>query len=239
MLHNVTLPVKHYRDGGGLNMRHLTKAIAFVATIAAQGGAAAQEWNGCDSPDLDRKIASCTRLIETPDLDPAQRARAFLQRGYSYLRLGQYQRAIRDYDETIRTSLLSQAPVALNYRAIAYNNRAVAYDRLGQPSQALPDAEKAVQTVPREPHFYATRGGIKKSLSDPQGAIRDHDTAMTLGGARWIKHYQCGLRLAGLYHGPVDGILRAELRAALHICVDKGRTCDAVSTDPDCPDPVG
>src|SRR5262249_27233323 len=76
------------------HMRHLTKAIALVAIIAAEDGAVAQEWNGCDSPDLDRKIASCTRLIETPDLDPAQRARAFLQRGYSYLRLGQYQRAI-------------------------------------------------------------------------------------------------------------------------------------------------
>src|SRR5215470_13203807 len=104
MLHNVTLPVKHYRRGRRPHMRHLTKAIALVAIIAAKDGAAAQEWNDCDGPDLDRKIASCTKLIETPDLDPAPRARAFLQRGYSYLRLGQYQRAIRDYDETIRTS---------------------------------------------------------------------------------------------------------------------------------------
>jgi hypothetical protein len=50
---------------------------------------------------------------------------------------------------------------------------------------------------------------------------------------------RCGLRLAQLYHGPIDGILRPELAAALRACVDKGSTCDPVETDPQCPDPVG
>jgi hypothetical protein len=107
-------------------MRQLIKAIALVAIIAAKDGARAEEWNGCDSPDPERKIAACTKLIETPGIAPVRLAGAFVRRGYGYLKLGQYQRAIRDYDETIRTSLLSEDAVALNYRAIAYNNRAVA-----------------------------------------------------------------------------------------------------------------
>jgi tetratricopeptide (TPR) repeat protein len=211
-------------------------------------GAGADEWDDCrGSPDLERIIASCTKFTETPGVDPVRLGHAFIRRAYGYARSGQDQRAIRDYDEAIRI-LLSVQDTGLqdtgsrqlnNYRAIAYNNRANAYLRLGKLSQSLSDAEKAVQFAPREPHFYAQRGSTKQSLGDQQGAIRDHDTAMALGGARWIKHYQCGLRLARLYPGPLDGTLRPELRTALRICVDKGSSCDLWSTDPECPDPVG
>jgi hypothetical protein len=103
----------------------------------------------------------------------------------------------------------------------------------------LPDSEKAVQLVPKEPHFWALRGRINQSLGDKQGAMRDHDKAIALGGARWLKHYQCGLRLARLYLGPLDGVPRPELRTALLICVDKGSSCASWSTEPECPDPVG
>jgi tetratricopeptide (TPR) repeat protein len=114
-------------------VRHLTKAIALVANIAATDGARAEEWNGCDSPDLDRKIAFCTKLIEAPAIAPVRLAGALIRRAYAYSRLGQYQRAIRDFDEAIR--ILPQDSATLNYRAIAYNNRAVAYEKLGKLSQ--------------------------------------------------------------------------------------------------------
>jgi hypothetical protein len=64
-------------------MRHLIKAIAFVAIIAAKDGARAEEWNGCDSPDLKRKIAACTKLIETPGIEPTRLAGAFIRRAYA------------------------------------------------------------------------------------------------------------------------------------------------------------
>jgi tetratricopeptide (TPR) repeat protein len=230
-------------------VRHLTKAIALVAIIAATGGARVEEWNGCDSPDLDRKIAFCTKLIEAPGITPVRLAGALIRRAYAYSRLGQYQHATRDLDEVIRilpqyavaesASATGPVPDATKYLAVAYNNRAAAYLHLGNPSQSLLDAEKAVQFVPREPHFYASRGDAKQALGDQQGAIRDHDTAMSRGGARWIKHYQCGLRQARLYPGPLDGTISPELRAALRVCVDKGSSCDPFSTDPECPDPVG
>jgi tetratricopeptide (TPR) repeat protein len=212
-------------------MRHLTKAAMLVAIFAATGGVRAEEWNDCGGPDLERRIVSCTKLIETPGIDPAYLAEAFDRRGYAHIKLGQYQRALRDYDEAIRISPQDAA---------ALNNRAIVYLLLGKPSQGLPDAEKAVQFAPREAHFYNTRAQISQSLSDQQGAIRDHEAAMALGGTRWIKLYQCGLRLARLYHGPIDGILRPELRTALLVCVDKGSTCDPVPAgDPECPDPIG
>jgi tetratricopeptide (TPR) repeat protein len=231
------------------DMRHLAKSIALATIIASTGGAAAEEWYGCDRSEPDLKVAGCTKLIETPGIHPVRLAGAYVRRAYGYDKLGQYQRAIRDLDEAIRilpqyaaaesASATGLVPDATKYFAVAYNNRAEAYLRLGKPSQGLSDAEKAVQFVPREPHFYATRGEAKQALGDQLGAIRDHDTAMTRGGARWIKHYQCGLRLARLYPGPLDGTLRPDLHAALRVCVDKGSSCDPVSTDPECPDPVG
>ena len=232
-----------------LTMRHLAKAIALVAVIASTDGAGAQEWYGCYRSEPDLEVKGCTKLIETPGIDPVSRAEAFVRRAYGYSKLGQYQHAIRDLDEVIRilpqyaapesASATGPVPNATKYFAIAYNNRAAAYLQLGKPSQSLLDAEKAVQFVPREPHFYATRGQAKQALGDQQGAIHDHETAMTRGGARWIKHYQCGLRQARLYAGPLDGTLGGELRTALLVCVDKGNSCGPFSMDPECPDPVG
>jgi tetratricopeptide (TPR) repeat protein len=230
-------------------MRHLAKAIALVTVTASMDRATAQEWYGCYRSEPDLKVAGCTKLIETPGIGPVSLAEAFVRRAYGYDKLGQYQHAIHDLDEVIRilaqyavaesASATGPVPDATKYIAIAYNNRADAYLKLGKPSQGLSDAEKAVQFVPREPHFSATRGVAKQALGDQQGAIRDHDMAMTRGGARWIKHYQCGLRQARLYHGPLDGTISPELQTALHVCVDKGSSCDPFSTDPECPDPVG
>lgn len=220
-------------------MRHLSKAIATIAIIIVTISARAYEWNGCDGPDFDSRIPLCTKLIEAPDIEPARLAGAFSRRGFSYLELGQYQRAIRDYDETIRILSPFSDKYALDNRAVAYNNRASAYIGLGKPSQALPDAQMALEIRPQVPHFSATRGEIRQRLGDQGGALRDQDAAMALGGARWVKYYQCGLRLAQVYHGPIDGIISLELRAALRMCVDKGSSCDAVSQDRECPEPVG
>jgi tetratricopeptide (TPR) repeat protein len=212
-------------------VRHLTKAIAIMAMMVSTVGAAADEWNGCGGPELDRRIASCTKLIETPGIDPARLAGAFDRRAYAYVELGQYQRAIRDEDEAIRISPRF---------APALNNRAFAYARLGQPARGMPDIEQALEIAPRVPHFNATRAQIRQSLGDWQGAISDHNAAMAFGGTVWVKYYQCGLRLAQLYHGPIDGILGPELRTALRMCVDKGSHCDPVpSLDRECPEPVG
>jgi tetratricopeptide (TPR) repeat protein len=219
----------------GRDMRDLAKVVTFVALIASTDDARADDWDGCRSDEPDRVIASCTKVIETPGIDLDGLGEALLRRGLGYHNLSQFQRAIGDYDEVIRILPKSNT----KYRAITHNNRAGAYLDLGKPSQGLPDSEKAVQLIPKQPHFWAVRGWINQSLGDRQGAIRDHDAAMALGGARWVKHYQCGLRLARLYLGPLDGLLRPALRAALLICVDKGHSCAPWSTDPECPDPVG
>jgi tetratricopeptide (TPR) repeat protein len=215
------------------DMRHLGYAIAAVAVMTATAaGAAAQELQGCASPDPERRVAACTALIDAPDTVPALRSEAFFRRGLSYSQFNQYERAIRDYDAAIAITP-GFAP--------ALNNRAYSYLKLGKPSQGLPDVEEALEIEPLHPIFSTTRGEIRQVLGDRDGAIRDHEAAMASGGRPVVMLYQCSLRLARLYHGPLDGIIRPELRTALGLCVDQGAQCAPVPSFPDteCPEPLG
>jgi tetratricopeptide (TPR) repeat protein len=224
-------------------MRFLSRAIiAMTAFMLATAGAMAQDTKiedskaddlkGCDGGSPDIRIAPCTALIDAPDTSPAVRARAFFLRGVAYAQLGRFQRAIRDYGEAIR--IVPQYPMALN-------NRADAWLRLGEPAQGLADIEQALAVNPQEPLYNTTRGEIAQAIGDRDGAIRDHEAALALGGVKFIKFYQCGLRLQRLYQGPLDGILSPELRTALHMCVDKGAQCDPALPflTSECPELVG
>ena len=217
-------------------MHHLTRAIVLIAIFAAASGAAADEWNvpapgDCGNLEPERRIAPCGALIDTPGIAPDIRAKALFMRGLAFWQLNQRERALADYDQAIRI-----AP----RHAPALNNRADALLRLGKPSQGIPDVDRALEIDPQNPIYNATRGQIGQAVGDPQGAMRDHDAAMAFGGMVFVKLYQCGLRLARLYRGPIDGILRQELHTALRLCVDLGSQCDPIpeSANTECREPV-
>jgi tetratricopeptide (TPR) repeat protein len=218
-------------------MRNLSLAIAMTTLMLATTGATADdlkadELKACDDGAPDSRIAPCTALIDAPDLPPAVRSKAFFLRGVAYAQLGRYHRAIRDYDEAIRMN---------PQYSMALNNRADAWLRLGEPAQGMPDIERALTINPREALFNTTRGELAQSIGDRDGAIRNHEAALALGGVKFIKFYQCGLRLQRLYQGPLDGILSPELRTALYTCVDKGIQCDPALPflTSECPELVG
>jgi tetratricopeptide (TPR) repeat protein len=210
--------------------------IAMTAFFVAASGAMADEATapvpgGCNSLEPGRRIASCSALIDAPGTTPEVRAKAFFLRGLAYWELNQRERAVGDYDKAIR--------ISPRYGA-ALNNRADAYLRLGKPAEGMPDIDQALQSDPQNPVYNATRGQIGQSTGDPQGAMRDHDAAMAYGGMAFVKLYQCGLRMARLYRGPIDGILRPELFAALRLCVDQGGSCDPLpeQASTECREPV-
>jgi tetratricopeptide (TPR) repeat protein len=212
----------------------LTRAIFLMAIFVATSAARADEWTlpgGCDSQDPERRIAPCSALIDAPDTTPDVRAKAFFLRALSYWHLSQRERAIRDYDEAIRIDPKFAA---------ALNNRADAWLRLGDPKQGVADIERALEIAPEYPIYNITRGQISQTLGDREGAMHDHAAAMAFGGKVIVKLYQCGLRLARLYRGPIDGIQRPELQTALRLCVDQGGNCDPVpeAVTTECPEPT-
>lgn len=69
----------------------------------------------------------------------------YFKRGYAYYALGQYELAIKDYDEAIRLK-----PDEVD----EYNNRGVAYAYLKQYNKAQEDFDKAIRLKPDDPSAY-------------------------------------------------------------------------------------
>ena len=94
-----------------------------------------------------------------------------LQPGINYANLGQNQRAIQDFDTTIRLK-----PDHAN----AYTNRGTAYANLGQNQRAIQDFDTTIRLKPDHANAYNNRGAAYDDLGQKQRAIQDYDTAIRL-----------------------------------------------------------
>jgi tetratricopeptide (TPR) repeat protein len=192
--------------------------------MAASGHAGSLDNHDCFGRDEMRRITGCTELLQRPGLDPGLRSMAFARRALSLSLLGEYVEAIRDYDEAIR--------LMPNY-AVALNNRAWAKYKMGRVAEAEPDVEKSLRLDPTSPHAHDTRAHVRQAQGRSDAALRDYRVAMQLGGPKMVKLYQCGLQGAGLYLGPLTGIITEPLERALAECV-KSTTCDPLPPDEEC-----
>lgn len=96
---------------------------------------------------------------------------AYSNRGNSFLRRGQNDKAIQDYDQAI----------GLDPRlADAYRNRGAAWFNLSAYDKALPDYEIAIRLDPREPGGYADRCSVYAMTGKPKEAKADCDKALDL-----------------------------------------------------------
>ena len=121
---------------------------------------------------------SCTYQLN-PSRKPAEifwrktlNVKAYINRGVAYRILGQYERAIQDYDEAIG--------VDPQYEA-AYNNRGMAYWRLGQHERAIQDYDEAIRLNPQDADAYAGRGIAYRLIGKSIEAERDFAKAKELG----------------------------------------------------------
>jgi tetratricopeptide (TPR) repeat protein len=198
-----------------------------LALLAPLPAAATEDAHDCDKLESERRIRACTELIESPTVTDARRALAYANRALSYSLRGQYETAIKDYDQAIRM---------FPDFAVALNNRAWAYFKWGRAAEGMPDVQRSLQLEPLSPHSLDTRAHIYQTLGETQRAMRDYEMAMVYGGERMVTLYQCGLKMHKLYSGPNDGIIRAELLVAMRKCVEQGAACDPLPPDEDCRD---
>lgn len=212
----------------GLKLRHSVLALAatLLVALAAGVGARAQslETHECYGEDNERRIKACSELIGSPGVSPENQSSAYAMRALSFSLKGQYDTAIRDYDQAIA--------IVPDF-AVALNNRAWAYFKSGRAAMGLEDVEKSLALDPSSPHTYDTRAHIKQWSGQPSAALADYERAMAFGGPKMVKLYQCGLAAAGLYKGPADGYASFELRRAMESCV-QSTTCDPLPPDEEC-----
>jgi tetratricopeptide (TPR) repeat protein len=207
-------------------MKRSGRIIAALWLVVAAASAARADSNAADclSDDNERRILGCSIIIENPATPPLERSNALAIRGLALAIKGLLDRAIQDYDAAL--AINPNSPSALN-------NRAWAYFRSGRGPDGLPDVERSLLLNPDSEHSWDTRAHIRQLMGNSEGAIRDYEMAVHLGGERMVKLYQCGLAERGLYRGQMDGIYNAETKTALRTCA-RERDCDPLPADEQC-----
>src|SRR5437016_146462 len=81
---------------------------AFAAAqvlFSAAANSQSQNWDWCtgrDNPTFDQRIDACTAIINSGSETPSDRAKAWGNRAVAYANNGNTERALRDYEESLR-----------------------------------------------------------------------------------------------------------------------------------------
>lgn len=141
---------------------------------------AAEEGNLCFQATLetkgDKAIAVCTRAIAS-GLKGRNLANAYSNRGLGYMKNKDYDRAIKDFDESVRID--PKYP-------FAYDNRGDARRYKGQLDLAIADYNEAIRVDPTFGSAYLNRGITYERMGNQVSARADYRTALALKGTRPI-----------------------------------------------------
>src|SRR6266566_782465 len=205
--------------GRGLGMRALTAAaLMAVATMMLPAAIRAQQSDDrsrCfarEGVSPEQKLANCTAVIESGGQTPQVLVGAFNSRGNAHLNNRNYDRAIADYNETIRLD---------PKYAIGFNNRGLAYLRKGRLDPAIADFDEAIRLNPNSAVAFRNRGLVNSRLQRYDRAIQDLDKAIRLDPnvAASFSGRAYALRFVGQYERAI-----ADYRKALTLSLeDAGR----------------
>jgi tetratricopeptide (TPR) repeat protein len=185
--------------------------LAVVAVIVSAGMAfaqSAQRWDWCNgkndaSPDL--IVSGCTAVIQSGREDAEDLAIAFYNRGTAFRIKSEFDRAIADYDQSIKLNPKAYDPYVdrgwayhlkgdfdraiENYsEAIkldsenerAFIMRGAAWQRKGDYDRAIHDNDEAIRINPKNANAYMTRGNDYREKLDYERALQDYNSALDL-----------------------------------------------------------
>ena len=119
-------------------------------------------WN--KKGDYTHVIADVTEALR---LKPNQAL--YNMRGSAYFDKGEYDIAISDFNDALKSGPPSNAIL---------HNRANAYRRKGEYAKAIADYDEAIKLSPKEAYSYQNRGAAKAALGDLDGALADINDAI-------------------------------------------------------------
>ena len=151
---------------------HMRIFLIFLLVWIVDGGlnpGLADDDKDCAKGKGEVRIRACSEIIKSRRLSgkPISKrklALIYALRGIAYRHKKQYDRAIADYDRTLK----------LNPRyAPAYALRGAAYLKWGKPAKGLPDANMYIQLRPNNATALGMRGHIYEALGQKDKAIAD------------------------------------------------------------------
>ena len=149
----------------------LCTCLILGAAMAAMGQSRQESLNKCWSVDPDAKITGCTALIQAAQDTTENLSVIYVVRGEAYKDKGDYDDAIRDFNETIRLNP--------NYER-AYYDRGNAYKKKRDYDRAIQDFNEAIHLNPNYEIAYYDRGNAFIDKNDYDRAILDFNEAIHL-----------------------------------------------------------
>lgn len=109
---------------------------------------------------------------------------SYNNRGNAYKEAGEFQKAIKDYDEAIK--LNPKEP-------LLYVNRGVAYSYLGKHQEGTIDLNEAIKLNPKYLLAYYNRGALFQESGDFKQAIKDYGKVIELNPKHAEAYYNRGM----------------------------------------------
>jgi tetratricopeptide (TPR) repeat protein len=174
--------IRHRANATERSMRrcavHRIVAAEFLAggllVITPASAQMSPDWMVCtgkvQAAQPDQQVAACTAIIETGQETSTNMAVAYCARGVAFHARDQLERAIADYDESVRIGPKSPG----GYRCRGYGNFA-----RGALDEAISDFNEAIALDPSSASLLA-RGRAYRAKGDLTRAIADYDEALRL-----------------------------------------------------------
>jgi tetratricopeptide (TPR) repeat protein len=115
-----------------------------------------------DPKSVERLLAACTGLVNSPGGSAEDRGLAFMQRGSMYRRLEKYDQALADFDQALRYDPNS---------ASAHTGRGNALRHLGRFDESVAAHSEAIRLEPNNAMAYSNRGNAFDDKKDYEHAI--------------------------------------------------------------------
>ena len=162
----------------------LLACMAVVVLAGLPGMAAADELDFCIKLTDNLAVAECSRAIDSHQYTGRSLARLHTRRGGAYQAQGDVNRAVADYNESMR--------IDPTYPA-AYLNRGNTWFHRGDFDRAIADYNQAIKLDPKYESAYLNRGSALGAKGELDRAIVDFDQAIQLDPKNTKAYYNRGM----------------------------------------------